>query len=137
MNLLPGDYVLCGVTAILAGLGLFRGLSGVFAFAGGLAVGGASGVWGWFRLFLGIESPWGRGVAAMLLFVLAFGIVRWAVKYLVGKILSQPSDAIFGVCFGLFCSALIVWAVAVNADLRIHSHLAQKVYEHVGDSGVR
>ncbi len=131
MTLLPADYVLAAITVILAGMGLFRGFSGVFAFVTGLAIAGSSVFFGWSTFLQRFESVWTRGLVALVLFMLVFGVARYLVKQTVGKLLSQPSDAIFGFCFGLFCGLLLVWAVSMNPAMRERSAVAKMVNSHV------
>lgn len=127
----PVDYVLVGVTVLVATLGLFRGLSGLFAFLVGTAHALAGAVHGWNGFLACIESPWLRAGAAVVVFIVLFGVVRYAVKLIAGKLLSQPSDSIFGVVVGLLCGGFLLWSLAGNEYLRGYSYLAQEVHAHV------
>ena len=135
MELQVADYVILGLVVVMAVLGLFRGFSGIFAFVAGFAVSAAVTALGWWSFLRAVESVWARGVAAVVLFIVAFAIVRFLVKYIVGKLLTQPSDAIFGVCFGIFCGALLVWTAAGNPDLRSYSRIASAVYSYAYGGG--
>ena len=128
MPLLPADYVVIGLTVVLSALGLVRGFSGAFAFLVGTSFGIAAVVGGWNGLLAGIDALWLRVAAAVLVFVVAFGIVRILVKLVVGKLLEQPSDSIFGVCLGLFCGGFLIWTLANNPQLRGYSFVAQEVH---------
>lgn len=133
MELLPADYALAGITVVLAGMGLFRGFSGVFAFVTALAVAGAVDFIGWSTFLARFESVWARSLAVVVLSVLVFGIVRLLVKLLIGKILSQPSDAIIGCVLGLVCGCLLVWGVSLNPTLREKSNIAKSLSSHVAE----
>ena len=128
MPLLPADYVLLGLTVLLTALGLFRGFSGAFAFLIATSLGIATVVSGWNGFLLGIGETWMRAVAAVVVFVVVFGVVRILVKLVVGKLLAQPSDAIFGVCLGLFCGGYLIWTLANNPQLCGYSFVAQEVH---------
>lgn len=133
MELLPADYILLGAAVVLAGMGLFRGFSGVFAFVVGFAVAGAADFIGWSTFLAGFESVWTRALAAVVLYVVVFGLVRYLVKLAVGRVLSQPSDAVFGCVLGLLCGILLVWAVSMSPFLCEKSNIARMLNSHVSD----
>ncbi len=131
MPLQPADYVLLGLTVLLTVFGLIRGFSGVFAFLVGTSLSAASDVIGWRGFLSGINPVALRVATAVILFIAVFAVVRYVVKLIVGKLLSQPSDSIFGVCLGLFSGAFILWVLASSPDLRAYSYLAQEVHVHL------
>lgn len=114
MQLLPADYVLCGLTAALAVLGLFRGVSGTLAFFAGsaAAVMTASFVWPLSAEFAP-ELVY-RVVGTVVATLVAFGLVRVVVRKLVNGLLAQPSDALLGCLLGAAVGALILagWAMS-------------------------
>ena len=122
----PLDYALVGLTVLLAVMGLCRGFSGAFAFLVATALGSAVVAHGWVGFLSGIDSTWIRVVASVVAFVVVFGVVRILVKFIVGKLLAQPSDSVFGVALGLFCGGFLLWSLAENPSLRDSSWLAQE-----------
>jgi len=112
MQLLPADYVLCGLTIVMAVTGLFRGFSGTLAFLLAIVSAILVGMFGWSYSVSVTSVLWMRGVGTLVASLLAFGIVRLIVRKLVGGLLAQPSDALFGLligaCVGLLL--LLVWA---------------------------
>lgn len=128
MPLTPADCVLLGLTGLLVALGLFRGFSGAFAFAVATSLAIATAVCGWNGCLSGIGPLGLRVVAACVVFVVVFGVTRIFVKAVVGKLLAQPADAIFGVLLALGCGGYLFWAVVNSPFLRGHSFLAQEVH---------
>lgn len=128
MAIQPVDYVLLGLSVLLTALGLFRGFSGAFAFLVATSLGAATVVSGWSGFLSGVNPIWARAFAAILVFVVVFGAARYLIKLIVGKVLSQPSDSIFGVCLGLFCGGFMIWALANEPQLRGYSFLAQEAH---------
>ena len=114
MQLLPADYVLCGLTAALAVLGLFRGVSGTLAFFAGSAAAVMTTSLGW-PLSAELTPELGyRIVGTVVATLVAFGLVRVIVRKLVNGLLAQPSDALLGCLLGVAVSALILagWAMS-------------------------
>ena len=119
MELLPLDYVLVGVAVLLAGIGLFRGLSGELGSIAGFAAAGLAGfcLTGAARscvLALGLEAH-ATPAAYVVDFVfalVAFGIVRWIVAKFVSVLVPQPTNAFLGMLGGLFKSAVAVCLLA-------------------------
>ncbi len=131
MHLLPADYAILGLALALAVLGLFRGLSGALAFYAAVAAAAAAAVFSW-RFSSGLVSAdWARGAIVIVVAVVAFGLVRLVVKKTVNKLLSQPSDAIFGFVCGALTAALVVVAWAWSGLMLKYSALASEVARHV------
>ena len=109
MELLPLDFVLVGVVVLLAGIGLFRGLSGELGSLAGFAA--ASGA-GFSLIGLARDCADGIGLgqyAATAAYVIdfvfalvAFGITRWIVAKFVSVMVPQPTNAFLGMLSGLF-----------------------------------
>ena len=104
------DYVLLGAFALLALIGLFRGLSGELGSLAGLVVALVvgclcHGLATWCAVKLGCAAGGLRTwVAAGINFVfalVAFGIVRWMVARFVSFCLGRVADAFFGLLSGL------------------------------------
>ncbi len=108
------DYVLCGLTLVMAVTGLFRGFSGTIAFALAAAAAAAAGTFGWAWSATLTASAWQRVAGVLVASLLAFGIVRLIVKKLVNGLLAQPSDAILGALVGaaIGATAVVVWALS-------------------------
>jgi len=112
MQLLPADYVLCGLTVVMAVTGLFRGFSGTLAFVLATLAAILVGMFGWGYSASFTSVLWMRGAGTLVGTLLAFGLVRLAVRKLVGGLLAQPSDAVFGLLIGASVGVLLllVWA---------------------------
>ena len=106
------DYALCTATLVAAVMGMFRGFSGTLAFALATAAASTAATLGWSLSPALTDSTWQRVSGVVTATVFTFGIVRLVVKKLVNKLLTQPSDAIFGglVGAGLGVAAVVVWA---------------------------
>ncbi|MGN0846639.1 MAG: CvpA family protein [Kiritimatiellia bacterium] len=111
------DWALCGALALLAAIGLFRGLSGELGSLAGLAAGLAVGwvLYGTARgcaAALGFAAPGlATPTAAVIDFcfgLVAFGLVRWAVARFVSFCLGRVANAFFGLLSGLFKGAALV-----------------------------
>ena len=127
MELLPGDYVVCGLAIAMAVTGLFRGFSGTlgFALASVAAIGTATFAW---KLSLDFTPvTWMRGAATLVAALLAFGLVRLVVKRLVNGLLAQPSDALFGFAVGAGLGVLLLFAWAYSGFYLEYSNLATEV----------
>jgi len=131
MQLLPADYVFCGLAIVMALVGLFRGFSGTIAFAAAAAVAVLVGKFGWPFSAAYIEQPWARGLAVLAGVLVVFGFVRLIVKKLVNGLLAQPSDALFGLLVGLVLAAVLLWAWAQSGLYLDYSTLATEVAKHV------
>ena len=112
MQLLPADYVLCGLAVAMAVTGLFRGFSGTLAFALASFASALTAMFGWARSEAFTQTMWMRGAGTLVATLLVFGIVRLVVKKLVNGLLAQPTDALFGalVGAGLGVALLVAWA---------------------------
>lgn len=111
----PVDFVLMGVTILLAGIGLFRGFSGELGSLAGFAAAAAAG----FFLFGAAQTcavaagftDFAQPAAYAIDFVfalLAFGIVRAVTAKGVSVLVPQPTNAILGALGGLAKSALVL-----------------------------
>ena len=109
---LPADYALCGLTVVMAVLGLFRGFSGTLGFVLGAIAALFTASFGWTYSASLTAVMWQRGTGVLVATLLAFGLVRLMVKKLVNGLLAQPSDAVFGFLIGAALGVLIlvVWA---------------------------
>lgn len=127
MEFLPADYVLGGITVVMAVLGLFRGFSGTLAFFVAGAAAAAVAALGWpFSAGL-TEVMWQRVAGVLTATLLGFGLVRLIVKRLVNGLLAQPTDAIFGFVIGAaFGAALLVGWTYSGFHLE-YSNLATQV----------
>ena len=130
-NFLPADYALCGITIVMAVLGLFRGFSGTLGFVLGAAAAVFAASFGWAYSASFTDVAWQRGVGVLVVTLLAFGIVRLIVKKLVNGLLAQPSDAIFGFLVGAALGVLILAAWAYSGAYLEYSTLAREVSAYV------
>ena len=131
MQLLPGDYVLCGLTLVMAVTGLFRGFSGTLAFVLATVAAGGVGILGWPYSASFTSALWMRGAGTLVAVLLVFGLVRLIVKKLVNGLLAQPSDALFGALVGALVGLLLLglWAyTGFHVEL---SRLAQELAPYV------
>lgn len=131
MDLLPADYVLLGLTAVLAVLGLFRGFSGTLAFVIASAAAALTAPFVWIRSAAYLAAPWTRALAVLVLVLLVFGLVRLIVRKLVNGLLAQPSDAIFGFVVGVLSGLLLVAAWAYGGFYLEYSALATGLSAYV------
>lgn len=131
MQLLPGDYVLCGLTLVLAVTGLFRGFSGTLAFVLATVAAGGAGVLGWPYSASFTPVVWMRGAGTLVVTLLVFGLVRLTVKKLVNGLLAQPSDALFGAAIGALVGALLLCLWAYTGFHIEYSRLAQELAPYV------
>lgn len=129
MELQPADFVILGFTAVMTVLGLVRGLSGALAFLAGLSLASAAAFIGWGRGLSSITPTALAVAAAVAVFVVVFGLVRVCVRTVVGSLLKQPSDAVFGVVLGLFCAAMLIWGLSDFPPLRDYSSLARMLHD--------
>ena len=131
LELLPADYVLLGLMALPAVMGLFRGFSGTIAFFAA----GISSVLAWslvWHLSAGWSNEvWLRGLETFLVVLLVFGLVRIIVKKLVNGLLSQPSDALVGMLTVAVFGLLILVAWAYSGFHLEYSNLATEVAAYV------
>ena len=102
----PADYAICGITIVMAVLGLFRGFSGTLGFVLGAVAAAFAASFGWAYSASFTDVAWQRGAGVLVVTLLAFGIVRLIVKKLVNGLLAQPSDAIFGFLIGVALGVL-------------------------------
>ena len=131
MELLPADYVVLCVALASAVTGLFRGLSGMLAFCSALVLAAFASVVFWHASPAWIPSEWLRVVAVVAVAFVSFGLVRVVVKKSVNRLLSQPSDAIFGFVCGVVTAALLVGVWAHCGVWTEYSAIASEVARHV------
>ncbi len=119
MELMPLDFVLAGLAALLAGIGLYRGLSGELGSLAGFAAASGAGflLIGFARTCV-VALGFGK-YAAMAAYVLdfvfalvAFGLARWIVAKFVSVMVPQPTNAFLGMLGGLFKSAVVIGLLA-------------------------
>ena len=118
MQLTPIDMALLGAVALLAGIGLFRGLSGELASLAGFAAATAVGFFAYGFAHLaacsfgfndgGTLELAAAGVIDLVMVLLAFGIVRWAVNKFVSCLVPQPTNAILGAASGVVKGCLLL-----------------------------
>lgn len=132
MRLLLGDYVLCGLTLVMAVTGLFRGFSGTLAFVLATVAAAAAGFLGWPYSASFTPVLWMRGAGTLVATLLVFGLVRLIVKKLVGGLLAQPSDALFGSLVGVLVGVLLLGLWAYTGFHLEYSRLAQELAPYVG-----
>ena len=131
MQLLPADYAIVAVAAVMAVLGLFRGLSGTVAFAAATAAAVFAASFGW-AYSAGLTTVfWQRAGGVLLGALLVFAVVRMVVRKLVNGMLAQPSDAIFGMLAGLAVTALLVLVWARSGVYAEYSSLVREVAPYV------
>ena len=128
---LPADYALCGITIVMAVLGLFRGFSGTLGFVLGAIAALFTASFGWTYSASLTAVVWQRGAGVLVATLLAFGLVRLIVKKLVNGLLAQPSDAIFGLLIGAALGVLILVAWACSGVYLEYSTLAKEASAYV------
>ena len=127
----PADYVLCGLTVVMAVLGLFRGFSGTLGFVLAAIAAVLTATFGWTFSASFTDVTWQRALGVLVATLLAFGLVRLIVKKLVNGLLAQPSDAIFGFLIGAALGALVIVAWAHSGAYLEYSTLAKELSAYV------
>lgn len=122
---LPADYILCGLTLVMAVLGLFRGFSGTLGFFLAVVAAVFAAGFGWTYSVSLTSVAWQRAAGVLVATLLVFGLVRLVVKKLVNGLLAQPSDAIFGLLLGVGFGAALLVAWAHSGIYLEYSHLAK------------
>ena len=111
MELAPLDLALLAVVALIAAIGLYRGLSGELASLAGFAAAAAAG----YCLYgsahdsvraLGFNKGDGTelvaaGVVDFVIGLVTYGLVRWSVNKFVSFLVPQPTNALLGGLSGL------------------------------------
>jgi len=115
----------------MAVTGLFRGFSGTLAFLLATLAAVFVGMFGWGYSASFTSVLWMRGAGTLVATLLAFGIVRLLVRKLVGGLLAQPSDAVFGLLIGASVGVLILLAWAYSGLYLEYSNLAQEAAVYV------
>ena len=128
---LAADYAICGITIVMAVLGLFRGFSGTLGFVLGAVAAAFAASFGWVHSASFTDVAWQRGAGVLAVTLLVFGIVRLIVKKLVNGLLAQPSDAIFGFLVGAALGVLILVAWAYSGAYLEYSTLAREASAYV------
>lgn len=128
----PADYVIAVLAIVFSVMGLFRGFSGMLAFALASASAMATGSVAWNMSEPYFELLWARGLAVLLAVLFAFWIVRVIVRKLVNGLLAQPADAIFGFLAGVLLGALLPVGWAFSGLFLEYSYLASEVAGYVG-----
>ena len=128
---LPADYALCGLTIVMAVLGLFRGFSGTLGFAFGTIAALLTASFGWTYSASLTAVVWQRGAGVLVATLLAFGLVRLIAKKFVNGLLAQPSDAVFGFLIGAALGILILVAWAYSGAYLEYSTLAKEASAYV------
>jgi len=131
MQLLPADYVLCGLTIVMAVTGLFRGFSGTLAFLLATLAAVLVGIFGWGSSASFTSVLWMRGAGTLVASLLAFGLVRLVVRKLVGGLLAQPADALFGFLIGASVGVLLLLVWAHMGFYLEYSNLAREAAVYV------
>ena len=131
MEFFVADYCIGAVAVVMAVLGLIRGFSGTLAFAAASAAGLFAASFGWLYSALLTVVAWQRVGVVMIASLISFALVRKIVKKLVGRMLTQPSDAIFGMLTGVAIVALAVLAWAWSGMYIEYSRIVQEVAAHV------
>lgn len=131
MQLLPADYVLCGITLVMAVTGLFRGFSGTLAFMLATVAAAGAGFFGWPYSASFTPVLWMRVAGTLVGVLLVFGLVRLIVKKLVGGLLAQPSDALFGAVIGSLVGVLLLVIWSYTGFHVEYSRLAQEIAPYV------
>ena len=131
MQLLPADYVLCGITLVMAVTGLFRGFSGTLAFMLATVAAAGAGFLGWPYSASFTPVLWMRVAGTLVGVLLVFGLVRLIVKKLVGGLLAQPSDALFGAVIGSLVGVLLLVIWSYTGFHVEYSRLAREIAPYV------
>jgi len=126
VQLLPADYALCGLTIVFAVTGLFRGFSGTLPFLLATLAAVLAGFFGWGYSASFTPVMWMRGAGTLVGVLLTFGLVRLIVRKLVGGLLAQPSDAVFGLLIGASVGVLLLLAWAHLGIYLEYSNLAKE-----------
>lgn len=121
------DYILLALLCFFVIMGLFRGASGFFSFISATIVSATVALTSWPIVCGYTNSAWIRVLAIIVLVLLAYGVVRCLVGWLVNKLLAQPADAIFGMVLGAVLGALLIYIAANTALIREHSVIAREV----------
>ena len=134
MQLQVADYVFLLAATLFVIAGLFRGLSGFFAFVAALVASTVVSISLWPLICLSFADVFVRGAVAAVGAIIVFGIVRFLVKFILRKIISQPSDSIVGMVFALLLSVALLYVASASAIVREHSALSTLLSHHLGHS---
>ena len=115
MELMPLDFVLAGLAALLAGIGLYRGLSGELGSLAGFAAASGAGFFlmGFARVCadavgFGQYAATAAYVVDFVFALVAFGLARWIVAKFVSVMVPQPTNAFLGMLSGLFKGVVVI-----------------------------
>lgn len=128
MELAPLDLVLLAVVALVAGIGLFRGLSGELASFAGIAAAVSMGYCLYGGAHAGVRALGfnkgdaaelvAAGVADLALGLVTFGLVRWGVNKFVSFLVPQPTNALLGGLSGLVKGLVLLFLLTGVGFLR-------------------
>lgn len=127
MTFLAADYALMAFTAIMAVMGLFRGLSGMIAFIAATVVSVFAASFGWTYSLQISDVVWIRALVDLVATLLVFGLVRLVIQKAINGLLAQPSDAIFGMFLGLISGVCLLLAWAKSGIYLEYSNLVKEV----------
>jgi len=137
MELQPLDFVVIGGLILLAGIGLFRGLSGELGSLVGFAAAIAAGC-----CLIGVArtcttsfgfGEYASAAAYVLNFVfalLAFGLARMIVARFVSLLVPQPTNAILGMLGGVLKGLLAIGLLAGAGYMRPGTYSTGFLAEH-------
>lgn len=125
------DYALCGLTLVMAVMGLFRGFSGTLGFILAVVLAGLAASFGWLYSASVTTVVWQRAAGVIVATLLTFGLVRLVVKKIVGGILAGPSDALFGLLVGVLFGVIILTVWARSGIHLEYSSLARDIADYV------
>ena len=128
------DYIYLIASAVIVIMGLFRGLSGIFAFVNAVVAAGVLSVFFWGRICDSFPSLWMRALVVIVLSVVTFSVVRCVVKFVMRKMLSQPSDSIIGIFVSLALCVVALCSASTLPVVREYSSLAVYIFPYVGAS---
>lgn len=128
-SLLLADWILVALTAVMAVTGLFRGFSGTIAFIAASVASTAAGSMAWAYDYT--DVVWIKALGALIIALLAFGLVRVIVRKCVNGLLAQPADSIFGFLSGLAFGALVALAWAYSCFYTEYSLIVSGISSYV------
>ena len=128
----PADYAIAALAMVFSVMGLFRGFSGMLAFALASVSSFVAGSVGWNMSETYFEHLWTRALGVLLVALIVFWIVRVIVRKLVNGLLAQPADAVFGLLSGVILGAIVPVGWAFSGLFLEYSYLASEVARYVG-----
>lgn len=128
------EYLVLAVALGGMVVGLFIGLSGTLAFMVASVAAAFAAKFGWAYLTTLLDATWARILAAALISLVLFWVVRLFVAKTVKLVVAQPGDAIFGAlaagAMAYLMLAAIAWALASlgATDYLWHTPLLEGVF---------